>query len=157
MGQQRAPEMRPLGSSGWLVCKNASWTSQNRAGRSEITKTHICPTFSFSGAVTQKKIVLATTKSTFMKRVTLFAPSLIKWVRICPWHIDPTMFYISYDVRCICRIFQHNYRQNNGGETKINTWSAAFILTRMNKSLHPGLPTSNLAQPSQIRSRWDIC
>jgi hypothetical protein len=81
----------------------------------------------------------------------------MKWVRICPWRIGPTMFYISYEIRCICRIFPHNYRQYNGGETKINKWSSALILTRIDKSLRPGLPTSNLAQPSQIRSLWDIC
>ena len=80
-----------------------------------------------------------------------------KWVRICPWHIGPTMFYISYEVRCIYRIFPHNYSQNNGGETKINKWSSALILTRIDKSLRLGLPTSNLAQLSQIRSLWDIC
>ena len=81
----------------------------------------------------------------------------MKWVRICPWRIGPAMFYISYEVRCICRIFPHNYRQYNGGETKINKWSSALILTRIDKSLRLGLPTSNLAQPSQIRSLWDIC
>ena len=95
--------------------------------------------------------------STFMTKVTLFAPSLMNWVGICPWHISPAICSISYGVRCICGAFPHNYRQNNDGENWIIAWSSALILTRMDKSLHPGLPTSNLAQPSQIRSLWDIC
>ena len=92
-----------------------------------------------------------------MKRVTLFAPSLMNWVGICPWHISPAICSISYGVRCICGAFPHNYRQNNDGENWIIAWSSALILTRMDISLRPGLPTSNLAQPSQIRSLWDIC
>ena len=163
MGQQRAPGMRPLGSSGWFVCMNVSWTSQNRAGWSEITKTLICPTSSFSGGKTRllhKKIRISSylcTNTTFMKRVTLFAPSLMNWVGICPWHISPVICSISYGVRCICGAFPHNYRQNNDGENLIIAWSSALILTRMDKSLRPGLPTSNLAQPSQIRSLWELC
>ena len=155
MGQQRAPGMRPLGSSGWLVCMNASWTSQNRAGWSEITNTFICPTSSFSGA----KQGRYTKKNpyTFMKMVTLFAPSLMNWVGICPSHISPVICSISYGVRCICGAFPHNYRQNNDGENWIIAWSSALILTRMDISLRPGLPTSNLAQPSQIRSLWELC
>ena len=93
---------------------------------------------------------------TFMKMVTLFAPSLMNWVGICPSHISPVICSISYGVRCICGAFPHNYRQNNDGENWIIAWSSALILTRMDISLRPGLPTSNLAQPSQIRSFWDI-
>ena len=89
--------------------------------------------------------------------MTLFAPSLKKWVGIYPWDISPTMFSISFDARCICRTFPHNYRQNNGRENQINTWSSALILTRMDKSLPPVLLTSNLAQPGKIRSLWDPC
>ena len=67
------------------------------------------------------------------------------------------MFPIRYEVRCIWRTFSYNYRQNNSGDNPINTWSSALILTRMDKSLLHGLPTSNLAQPSEIRSLWDLC
>ena len=87
----------------------------------------------------------------------LFAPSLRNWVGIFPLDTDPRIFSIRYEARCIWRTFSYHYRQNNSGENPINTWSSALILTRMDKSLRLGLPTSNLAQLSQIRSLWDIC